>query len=491
MADIDKVKLEQIIDSYLENEIPLSLLMEEYELSFPQMQLLMNRTISYTQKTESLYDSQPKPSNDNISQDYVAIPHEFIEEYPLPKGEQIELFKRLAELRKIAPPVGTNIVEALKRELDSCYQALQEVPMKEVAIAEKVAQDIASMGVTGNNIADILQKYLLTPQDFQRLDKIYKHYLELRESYSDLQLKINQAKVDLNFAKKINKEIEEIRTTLVVHNMKLVNFCTRYFFSGMVLPQDEVQLYGMEGLAIAINGFNPDLGYQFSTYAVPVMIHNVEDHFKEMTGIKWSDFCRKEQIQHYREWFKSVRGETADVSADQLTKIGLVPLTKKKIERSDELIEPVVPLSDIQDSYEDETNYGRRNFPITFEEYDSIDEYIDATEVGVNNIEEDFSLTYAHELLSDVLKTLSPREAQIIVLRFGLEDGRTRTLEEVGKIFNIEPMIIRQLEARAFRKLRNPSRAKKLVGLADYLDESVVPTTLDQAPSLESSPKLR
>ena len=69
--------------------------------------------------------------------------------------------------------------------------------------------------------------------------------------------------------------------------------------------------------------------------------------------------------------------------------------------------------------------------------------------------------------LNEVLKTLSDREARVLRLRFGLDDGRTRTLEEVGKEFNVTRERIRQIEAKALRKLRHPSRIKLL---KDYMD---------------------
>ena len=71
------------------------------------------------------------------------------------------------------------------------------------------------------------------------------------------------------------------------------------------------------------------------------------------------------------------------------------------------------------------------------------------------------------EQLSDVLKTLTPREEKVLSLRFGLEDGNPKTLEEVGKEFNVTRERIRQIEAKALRKLRHPSRSKKL---RDFLD---------------------
>jgi RNA polymerase primary sigma factor len=77
------------------------------------------------------------------------------------------------------------------------------------------------------------------------------------------------------------------------------------------------------------------------------------------------------------------------------------------------------------------------------------------------------SYTLLREQLNEVLHTLTPREEQVLKLRFGLDDGRTRTLEEVGRVFNITRERIRQIEAKALRKLRHPSRSKRL---KDYLD---------------------
>ena len=77
------------------------------------------------------------------------------------------------------------------------------------------------------------------------------------------------------------------------------------------------------------------------------------------------------------------------------------------------------------------------------------------------------SMSLLKEQLADVLKTLTPREAKVLSLRFGLDDGNPKTLEEVGKVFNVTRERIRQIEAKALRKLRHPSRSKKV---KDYLD---------------------
>ena len=78
------------------------------------------------------------------------------------------------------------------------------------------------------------------------------------------------------------------------------------------------------------------------------------------------------------------------------------------------------------------------------------------------------SFTMLREQLSSVLESLTPREQQVLRLRFGLDDGRTRTLEEVGQVFGVTRERIRQIEAKALRKLRHPSRSKKL---KDFLEQ--------------------
>ena len=103
---------------------------------------------------------------------------------------------------------------------------------------------------------------------------------------------------------------------------------------------------------------------------------------------------------------------------------------------------------------------GSLETPIGEEEDSHLGDFIpdeDASEPA-----EAASFTLLKEQLVDVLSTLTPREEKVLKLRFGIEDGRTRTLEEVGKEFNVTRERIRQIEAKALRKLRHPSRSKKL-----------------------------
>ena len=98
--------------------------------------------------------------------------------------------------------------------------------------------------------------------------------------------------------------------------------------------------------------------------------------------------------------------------------------------------------------------------PIGEEEDSHLGDFI--PDAAASEPSEAASFTLLKEQLVDVLSTLPPREVKVLKLRFGIEDGRTRTLEEVGKEFNVTRERIRQIEAKALRKLRHPSRSKKL-----------------------------
>lgn len=473
MANIDKVQLEKIIDRYLQDEIPLSFLLEEYKLSFPQMKLLINRATSYTRKTDKLYADNPNLSYDNMPQEYIAIPHEIEEEYPFTNDQQIALFTKLESLKDAMPVVSKDMLKIIDDELIECQKDLEALNPEDIAKAEKIAGEIANMKQMDDDFEDIFRRNYITPQDFQRLDQVYTDYLREREKYSTLSAKRTEVVAELKTARRLTQEIEDIRADLTVHNIKLVNFCTRYFFSGIPLPQDEAQLYGVEGLVRAINGFDYKRGFQFSTYAVPTIVHTIERHFKEMTGYDWRDYCRKERIRYYRdEWRREIGDDSYEISARTLAESGLIALTEQEIANSDELLEPIVPLADAHEPYEDEEEFGKRKYPATFEDYSNLDTYADEHEIGVDDFEYKFIGRYINSTLIDVVMTLPVRNAQLIISRFGLDGTGYKTLEQVGKIFNVSRERARQIEAKGIRLLRHPSRSKQIKGLLDYFDET-------------------
>lgn len=493
MANIDKVALEQIIDKYLEDEVPLSYLKEELDLSFPQMRLLINRAANYNRKVDNLNRNYQNSSFDNVSQDYIAIPHNFPEENPFSGEEQIALFKRLEELKDSIPAVNISMVRMLDESISDCERELSEISIDDIGKSEKIAQEIENMRVNGDEFEDILTRNFITAFDLVRLDKIYTRYLELKNNYEELTKKREEVKRELKTVNQTKREIENIREQLVTHNVKLVNFCMRYFFNGIPVDQEEMQLYGLEGLARAINGFDYKKGYQFSSYAVAAIVHHIERNFDKLyDGHSWKDYCRKESIQYYRELYSREIGEGQEqISARVLAESGLVPLTERTIDNNDKLIDRIAPLSDVQEPFDDEAEYGIRDFPSSFEEYEEIDKYADQNEVeAVNELENEFVKKYAHERVAKVLKKLRPDQAQVLILRFGLEDGIERSYDEICKILNLSYERVRNLVASGLSNLRKPINVVKLRGLLELLEDSQVPQYISGIAPIESSKRL-
>ncbi len=162
-------------------------------------------------------------------------------------------------------------------------------------------------------------------------------------------------------------------------------------------------------------------------------------------------------------------------------------LTEKEIKDSDKLIDVVVPLSDVQEPFQDETEYSRLEFPTTFEEYDALDAYIDKTEIGLNTLESSFAFKYIEEILPGSFKMIKPRELQVLILKLGLEDEESRTPKEIAKLFNVSPSRIGQIYAKALQKLRNFKHNREtLKSLLEYIDEVSIPASLAELPPIKT-----
>mgnify|MGYP000643408522 CR=1 FL=1 len=311
-------------------------------------------------------------------------------------------------------------VDVLKDDFD------EEPDVEELEKVEDIkVEDINTMNFDGINIDDPVRMYL------REIGKI--PLLSFDE--------------ELELAKRVINGDEEAKQKLAESNLRLVVSIAKKYVGRGMLFLDLIQ-EGNMGLIKAVEKFDYTKGYKFSTYATWWIRQAITRAIADQARTIRIPVHMVETIN------KLIR-----TSRHLLQQLGREP-TPEEIAQEMEI--PVEKVMEIQKIAQDPVSLET---PIGEEDDSHLGDFIQDEDSPAP--QDSAAYTLLKEQLEEVMNTLTPREAKVLKLRFGLEDGKARTLEEVGKEFMVTRERIRQIEAKALRKLRHPSRSKKL---KDYMN---------------------
>lgn len=340
----------------------------------------------------------------------------------------IELYKEKKAIPEDELLNRMDRIELDASEMEDVYKTLEDNGIKVTSVAdqEKLSEQMIQKIMNEVSIDDSVKMYL---KDIGRVPLL-------------------SPQEEIEIAKRMAEGDEEAKKELINANLRLVvNIAKRYVGRGMQFL-DLIQ-EGNLGLMKAVEKFDYTRGYKFSTYAT------------------W--WIRQAITRSLADQARTIRIPVHMVETiNRMTKISRMLLQKLGREPTQaEIAEAMgIPESKVAEIQKIALDPVSLETPIGEEEDSHLGDFIeDKTTANQLDIAESKMLK---EQIEEILNTLAPRESAVLILRYGLRDNRPRTLEEVGKVFNVTRERIRQIEAKALRKLRHPNKIKKF---QDFLDK--------------------
>ena len=356
-------------------------------------------------------------------------------------SDQMEKIYDSLEILSIEVGADEDILPELPDDMEPAMDEIADIEEEELVDPNSLVDNFSIDDPVRMYLKEIGKVPLLAPDEETELAQKMSAGNLASEQFESMDITSMSAE-ELKQMKTIIKQGERAKQKLAEANLRLVvSIAKRYVGRGMLFL-DLIQ-EGNLGLIKAVEKFDYTKGYKFSTYATWWI--------RQAITRAIADQARTIRIPvHMVETINKV----IRVSRQLLQELGHDPTPE---EISAEMNMPVDKVREIMKIAQEPVSLET---PIGEEEDSHLGDFI--PDEGASEPSEAASFTLLKEQLVEVLSTLTPREEKVLKLRFGIEDGRTRTLEEVGKEFNVTRERIRQIEAKALRKLRHPSRSKKL-----------------------------
>ena len=347
--------------------------------------------------------------------------------------------EKIDQLIKKLTDDGVQIVDTIKEKEDllKVPESLEDIEKMELSDFEDSHDEFVESEIDDSEVDKLLQTDLLKMAESMDVDEPIKMYL--REIG---QIPLLSYEEEIDYAQRVLNGEEEAKQKLIESNLRLVVSIAKKHTNRGLKMLDLIQ-EGNMGLMKAVEKFEYEKGFKFSTYATWWIRQAITRAIADQGRTIRITVHMIETINKIKKESRIILQETGkEPTAEELAKKLELPVEKVKsiLEMNQDPISLETPVGSEEDS-----ELG------DFVEDDKFANPYDAT-----------TRVLLKEQLDEVLKTLNDREEMVLRYRYGLDDGSQKTLEEVGKIFNVTRERIRQIEVKALRKLRHPSRRKKL-----------------------------